>query len=379
MTYLDVSARGLISESVRKAADLYLDQRMLEGGDKAWMFARVEGAREQVARLLNASADEIAFSRNISDGLNTIANALPWKSGDNVVICESLEHPANIFPWLNLAERMGIVIRSVRQRDGEIPLESIIDAIDERTRVVTVSSVSFAPGFRFPVAEIGKLCRERHIVTIIDAAQSVGVLHTDVQDLQIDALAASTQKGLMALYGCGFIYVRRSLAETLRPVYLSRTSVALQSSHEASNAGMDDYRLAAGARRFDVGNFNYIAAITLERSLEDLLAIGTRRIEAHACGLAKRLSEGLEAQGVPVFRPSSDAARSHIVGVGNALSDDHDSTSDLRMKRLYDVLADNKVRLTIRRGMLRFSLHAYNNNEDVDRVLDLARRFAASD
>lgn len=375
LTYLDVAARGLISRQVRQAADAYLDRRMLEGGDKAWMFERVESTRGQIAKLLNARADEIAFTSNVSDGLNTIANALPWQAGENVVICEALEHPANVFPWLNLAERRGIAIRSVQPRGGEIPYSSVVEAIDDRTRAVTLSSVSFAPGFRFPIARLGKHCRERGVLTIVDAAQSVGVIHTDVEQLQVDALAASTQKGLMALYGCGFLYVRGSLAERLRPVYLSRTGVALASSHEASNAGLDNYQLAVAARRFDVGNFNYVAAIALERSLEDLLAIGTRQIEAHACNLALRLSDGLRELGFPVFAASGDSSSAHIVAVGESLSDDHDSTSDERMKHFYEFLSEKEVRLTIRRGMLRFSLHGYNNMDDIERVLELAEHF----
>ena len=375
LTYLDVAARGLISQNVRQSMDVHLDKRMLEGGDKAWMFERVEAARDLIARLVNASPDEIAFTRNVSDGLNTIANALPWQAGENVVICETLEHPANIFPWINLAERKGISIRSVQHRNGEIPYEAVIDAIDNRTRVVTISSVSFAPGFRFPLRDLGKHCRERGVLTIVDAAQSVGIIHEDVTELQVDALAASTQKGLMALYGCGFLYVRAPVAEKLRPIYLSRTGVALGSSHEASNAGLEDYRLAVAARRFDVGNFNYIAAIALQRSLEDLLAIGTKQIEAHACGLALKLSRGLQELGFPVFAPSDESLGTHIVAVGESLSDDHDSTSDERMKRFHSYLSENDVRLTIRRGMLRFSFHAYNSDVDVERVLQLARRF----
>jgi selenocysteine lyase/cysteine desulfurase len=374
-TYLDVAARGLVSLPVKAAAEQYLEQRMFDGGDKAWMFERVETARSRIAELIHASADEIAFTRNISDGINALAQALPWQAGDNVVICEALEHPANIFPWHSLAQARGIEIKTVEPDSGAIPLERIIKTIDEKTRVVTLSTISFSPGFRFPVAELGRHCRERGVLLIVDAAQSIGILDTNVQELQIDGLASSTQKGLLGLYGAGFLYVRREIANGLTPLYLSRMGVKAASGHEASSGDLQDYRLADGAKRFDVGNFNYIAAIALERSLETILGVGTASIERYACGLAASLAEGLAECGFPVFRCPTRDARSHIVSVGRELSDEHDATRDREMIRFYEHLTASGVRLTIRRGMLRFSFHAYNNDADVQKVLELARGF----
>ena len=374
-TYLDVAARGLISHPVKEAIDGFLEQRMFDGGDKAWMFERIDSARRLVADLIHASADEIAFTRNVSDGLNAIAHAIPWKVGDNVVICEALEHPANIFPWYSLAGMKGIGIKPVEQENGAIPPERVIGAIDNKTRVVTLSSISFSPGFRFPVAELGRYCRKRGVLLVVDAAQSIGILDTDVRELGVDALAASTQKGLMALYGAGFLYVRREVADQLTPAYLSRMGVKTSSGHEASSGDVHDYKLADGAKRFDVGNFNYVGAIALERSLEDILAIGTRTIERHSCALAGKLAGGLAERGFPVFGSHRRDLRSHIVSVGRELSDEHDATQDRDMIRFYQHLTANGVRLTIRRGMLRFSFHLYNDDTDVEKVLELARGF----
>ena len=104
LIYLDVAARGLISRSVRDVIDRYLDHRMNEGANKAALFDQVERTRARFAQFIGAQTDEISFSKNVSDGINAFAMALPWQAGDNVVICEALEHPANIFPWRNLSE-----------------------------------------------------------------------------------------------------------------------------------------------------------------------------------------------------------------------------------------------------------------------------------
>jgi cysteine desulfurase / selenocysteine lyase len=339
------------------------------------MFERVEAARARYASLIRAEPDEIAMTKNVSDGINAFASALPWGEGDNVVICEALEHPANIFPWRNLERLRGVRLKPVQPEAGHIPLERLIEAIDGRTRVVAVSSVSFSPGFRFPVAELGAHCRARGVLLLVDGAQSIGILDTDVKALGVDALAGSTQKGLLSLYGGGFLYVRREVAESLQPVYLSRLGVRVASGHEASMGDAAGFEYATGARRFDVGNHNFLAAIAVEQALAMIESVGIQAVEAHACGLARRLAEGLAEAGLPVFGDPADPARTHIVSVGRELSDEHDMTQDSDMIGLHAWLSENKVRFTIRRGMLRFSHHLYNNADDVERVIALAQQW----
>jgi cysteine desulfurase/selenocysteine lyase len=245
---------------------------------------------------------------------------------------------------------------------------------DKRTRVITVSSVSFSPGTRFPVGELGVFCRARGIMLFVDAAQSIGILDTDVRALKIDGLATSTQKGLLAVYGGGFLYVRREVADALSPCYLSRFGVETESEHEAESGALDQIRLAAGARRFDVGNYNYLAAIAVKRSLQDLRTIGIANVEKRVCELATRLANGFDHLGLTVYARGTNAL-SHIVAVGEDLSDHHDTTDDSQMLDLYSYLVAKGVKLTIRRGLLRFSLHAYNNEDDVDEVIELAGRW----
>jgi cysteine desulfurase / selenocysteine lyase len=374
-TYVDVAARGLLSVGTRDSIDAYLDHRMAIGGDKTWMFEQAEKARNGFAALVGAEPDEITLTKNVSDGVNTIANAISWDEGDNVVFCETLEHPANVFPWYNLSRQRRVQIKSVAATNGRIPLERIFETTDERTRLVAVSSVSFSPGFKFPIKALTDYCRPRGVLVLVDAAQSAGLLHTDVKALGVDAFAASTQKGLLALYGMGFLYVRRGLAETLEPAYLSRAGVRLESGHEAALGDASQYALAPAARRFDVGNFNFVGAVAVEHSMRELAAIGTAAIESYVCGLAAKLATGLAELGLPVFGGPENAERAHIVAVGHDLSDQHDSTSDEQMLSLHEHFEAAQIRHTIRRGMLRFSFHCYNNNDDVSRIIAVARQW----
>jgi cysteine desulfurase/selenocysteine lyase len=372
-TYMDVSARGVLSREVRAALDAHLDDRMMNGAtDKDQFFALVERARARFAQLINADADEIASTKNISEGLNIIATGIDWRRGDNVVLCPELEHPNNVYVWLNL-RRHGVEVRTVPPRDGHIPVDALIELMDERTRVVTVATVSFAPGFRTDVESLGKACRERGVMLLVDAAQSVGVQHTDVRASNIDALAVSTQKGLLGLYGMGYLYCRREWAERMQPAYLARFGVDLGDAHEASIGGYD-FKLAAGARRFDLGNYNFLATAAVDTSMKQLLEWDTRRIEPYVQGLTHTLAKGFLELGLAVAGGEPGPHITKIVTLGT-MSADHYGTGDERYNRLYAHLAENRVKLSIRRGMLRFSLHVYNNMRDVEHVLELTREF----
>jgi len=377
-TYMDVSGRGVLSRETRLALDAHLDERMLNGGDKKQFFELIERARSRFAQLIHAQPDEIAYTKNISEGLNMVAAGLSWSAGDNVVLCPDLEHPNNVYPWLNLQQRSGVEVRMVPPRDAHIPIEEMIARIDKRTRIVTVSTVTFAPGFRTDVEALGRACREHDVLLLVDAAQSVGILHTDVEQSGIDALAVSTQKGLLALYGMGFLYCRRQWAERLQPAYLARFGVDLgEGAHEAT-LGNASFRLAPGARRFDLGNYNFAATAAVDASMQQLIAWDTRRIEPYVLGLSRTLAAGFIELGLPVAGGTPGRHSTHIVTVGT-MSASHYSTDDERFDRLYQHLSANRVKLSIRRGMLRFSLHVYNSMEDVERVLTLTRAWLASE
>jgi cysteine desulfurase/selenocysteine lyase len=370
--YLDVAARGLLSAEARSALDRQLDSRMMDGGDKAEMLSTVELARQRFASLVNADPSEIAMVKNVSDGINAVASSLPWKEGDNVVLCGEVEHPSNIFPWYNLRDKFGVEVRSIRSLNGVVDPQALFDEVNENTKLVTVASVSFAPGYRADLESIGRFCRDRRIFFLVDAAQTVGVLHLDLKQAPIDALSVSTSKGLLGLYGMGFLFVRRQWAERMRPAYLSRFGVDLGGAHEAASSD-GTYSLEAGARRFDVGNYNYLGCVAAATSIGQLLEIGSPAIEGHVLRLSSQLAHGLLGLDMPVYGGEPGPNSAHIVCVGDALSEQHDSTSEASLQELYAYLMAHGVKLSIRRGILRFSFHVYNDESDVDRTLGLVK------
>jgi cysteine desulfurase/selenocysteine lyase len=336
------------------------------------MFDSIDDVRSGFARMINAAPDEIAMIKNVSEGLNIIAAALDLQSDDNVILCPELEHPNNVYPWLHLRERLGVEIRAIEGQDGHMPISEMIDAMDDRTRCVSVASVSFSPGFRSDIAPLGQACRDRGVFHLVDAVQSVGILETDVEALQIDALSVSTQKGLLGLYGMGMLYCRRGWAQRLTPAYLARLGVDLGDEAHEADLGSDNYRLMPDARRFDLGNHNYVGAIAADAALKLLNGIGTAAIEAHVTALAEKLASGFIDLGLPVAGGASGAHIGSIVCVGRHGAGGHDTTDDTEIAELSAHLTENGVQHSIRRGLIRLSLHVYNTEEDVERTLALA-------
>lgn len=378
--YLNVAVRSLLATPVRAALDRYLEAAMEGGLDKAELFHRVERGRERFARWIGAGTDEVAWIRNVTDGLNLFLGSLDWRKGDEVVLCPDLEHPANVLPWRNLAATRGVRLVPVPAGPGrEFPAERMAEAVTPRTRVITVATVSFSPGFRCDLRPLAEAKAVHGALLVLDAAQSVGVLRTNVQDMQADALSVATQKGLAALYGTGFLYCRREVAESLAPTFLGRFGVDLGDADE-TEVPPEDAALpyAAGARRFDLGNYNYPGVVAAEAALAMLARFGARAIEARAVGLARRLASGLEELGLPVAGGAgadSAAGRSHIVAVGAPGGGTHRTTEDPAMNGLAARIRAAGVRFSIRRGILRFSFHMWNDRSDVDRVVEAARRW----
>ncbi len=370
--YLDVSLRGLVPTSVVEAAEAHLRARLMGTGEKAGFQASVEGARGRLAALVGAEADEVAITKNVSEGVNLFASSLPWIEGDNVVLCPELEHPNNVFLWYNLRRR-GVRVRSVAPVDGHVPAADMAAAVDGRTRVVSVPHVTFSPGFRSDVRTVADAAHAHGALVLVDAAQSVGAIAVDVRDLGADALAVATQKCLLALYGFGFLYVRRAVAEAMTPSHVARYGMDLGTDAGETARGEGDLPFARGARRFDLGNYNYLGARAAEAALTLIGDIGVARIEAHVRGLAARLASGLLDLGLPVMGGPPGPHLVHIVAVGESGGGQHDTADDPAMNDLYAHLRAHRVRLSVRNGVLRMSVGVYNDEADIDRVLSLVR------
>ena len=348
-------------------------QRRLRGelDPAAWEEDPAEDCRGLLARLLGVETDEVALVRSTSEGLNAIACALPWEPGDNVVITDQ-EYPANAIPWYHQAKRWGVEVRTVRSRNGRLPLDAFAAAIDARTRAVAVSHVQFASGFRADLAGLSELAHSRGALLVVDGIQAVGALRVSPRELGLDALACGGYKWLCGPLGTGFLYVRRELAESLVPAPLGYQGISPDEHAELWDAlcgggeWVRDYRaLAPGARRFDGVGLNPALFAGFKVVLKLFLELGLSWIESRVLGLSGRLIRELVAHGYRVVTPGEEGERAGIV----LFRGPWDLGTEERRRRLERELLARGFKVSMRGGGIRVSCHFFNTEGELRGLL----------
>jgi cysteine desulfurase / selenocysteine lyase len=356
--YLDSGHQTPLSLPVRDALYSFLTEGYEMAGPKPVWVRRVEETRANVARFFNASPSEIAFTKNTSEGLNIAANAVPLEAGDNVVLIEG-DHPNNAYAWLNL-KRKGVEVRFVPLKDNEIATAKTFEPfIDERTKVITLSHVTFHAGQVHDLMSIGKLCKDRGIYLVVDAMQSVGVIPVDVKALNISVLAAGTHKGLLVPQGLGLLYVADGLDE-LRPAYLAMSSMLNPPADYIARP--EDMAVRKDALRFEFGNINLPDLHALDAAIKLIESVGVSNIQKHVSELGDQLLSQLDELDVKVVGPRERGQRNHIYVL------------DLPVQKWADYFARNDVRVSPERGGIRISLAMFNTSDDIKRLVDVIRK-----
>ena len=318
--------------------------------------AVVERARADAARLINADVAEVAFIPNTTHGIGLIAEGYPWRPGDSVVTAAE-EYPSNLYPWMNLAAR-GVSVRTVATReDGRIWVEDLADAMDASTRVLTISHVEFASGFRNDLDRLGALCRERGVAFFVDAIQGLGPLTIDVARTPIDFLAADGHKWLLGPEGAGILYVRREWIERLRPIGVGWKSVV----SDYNQPGID-FTLKPDASRWEGGTFCMAPLMAFAASLSLFHEVGPAAASARILDRAEAVRAVARSAGWSVYGSACSEDLSGIVSIARDGVDPIARAAECRRRG---------VALACRRGRLRISPHIYTNAEDLDRLAEV--------
>ncbi len=354
--YMNHAGVAPLSRRVRDAMVGFVEDATVNGAVNVDSWTEtVEMCRSVAAQLINADATEIAFMKNTTQGILIAANGIDWCQGDNVVTT-AVEFPANVYPWWSLKERYGVQTCMVPERDGRIHLEDIIEAIDERTRVVTISHVEFASGYRNDIKAIGEICRERDVWFVVDAIQSLGAIEVDVKSSHIDILAADGHKWLLAPEGAAIFYCAKDKLERLINTNVGWASVV-------NPREFLDYDLTQkpDATRFEEGSYNSIGLYGLKAAIDLLLEIGVSNIETRILELTSGLIKGLNAKGYRVITPKSDSERAGIV----VFESDHYTPAEL-----FALLNERNI-ITAERGSgVRVSPHFYNTELEIADLLE---------
>lgn len=353
--FMNHAAAAPISRRAAEAARRYLSHAESNAYIRGGFFKQVERVRAQGAVLINANPDEIAFVKNTSEGISFVANGLTWQNGDNVVTTNA-EFPANVYPWQALRSR-GVEVRMVLEEDGRIPLERMMEAIDARTRVVSISSVQFASGFRTDLATLGEYCQSKGVFLCVDAIQSLGAFPIDVQAMKIDFLAADGHKWLCAPEGAGFFYVRKEIQGHLQP-----TTIGWISMKDPFNFEKYQFEFADTARRYEAGSYNMAGVFGLGGAVELALEIGIEKISKRLLQLTDRLTVGLREKG---YRVISSRAPTEASGIVAFISDVHDHEQVQR-----HLEAEHRIVIAVRCGRLRASPYCYSTEKEIDQLIE---------
>jgi selenocysteine lyase/cysteine desulfurase len=297
----------------------------------------------------------VAFVKNTSEGLSIVAAGFPWKEGDNLVTAD-VEFPANVYPWLRLRSR-GVEVRMIAAREGRVRKEDLFAACDGKTRLIALSSVEFANGYRNDLPGIGEFCQRHGIFFCVDGIQSLGVIPMDVKSYGIDALSADGHKWLLAPEGIGGFYLSRDVLEMIEPVVLGWHSVRNRFDFEHY-----DFTLSPDARRFEPGSFNTVGLAAFNASLRLLLTIGIDRIWERVRRLTEAALESAGRAGYEILTPRKPEERSGIVTF---------RLPGVDAPALWKALLSRGVVCASRSGGIRISPHFYNTPEEIERFFGI--------
>jgi len=356
VVYFNNAGVGPISSRVDEALRRYADEATRMGAFHYPRFfdAEIERVRARAALLLNASADEIAFVKNTTEGLGIVAAGLTWQRGDQVLSCD-LEYPSNVYPWWSLRER-GVETVMLRGRDGRLPLAVVEEALrNPRVRLLALSSVEFGSGARNDLEALGGLCRERGVLFCVDAIQSVGCFPIDVEKCGIDFLAADGHKWMLSVEGCGIFFCSKRVQDLVTPRIVGWRSVQ-------NNRDFDTYHtdLQPSAGRFEEGTPNTPGIFALGAAIDLLLELDVAAIGERVLALTDRLVDGLRTRGAEIKSPREPGEASGIVSFA--------IPGQSPAKTVRKLFAE-KIFVIERRGGVRASPHFYNSEDEIDRLL----------
>jgi selenocysteine lyase/cysteine desulfurase len=327
-------------QNTRYGSHFYLD----------WMAKEAE-CRTQLQTLLNApSTDDIALVKNTSEALSFVAYGLTWQAGDNIVSSNE-EFPSNRMPWQSLANQ-GVEFLQADLSNADTPEDALFALVNDRTRLLTISSIQFGSGLRMDLVKIGEFCQQRGILFCIDAIQSLGAVEFDVQAYHADFVMADGHKWLLGAEGLGVFYSSAKAREQLK-----LTQYGWHNMKDTHNYENKPWEIHPTARRFECGSPNTLGIHALSASLSLLLELGMETVEALVLKNAAIVTAEIakNAQLVLISSVHSPLKSGIVVFKHRTVANEV----------LYKHLQDNGVVCALRGGGIRFSPHFYNTQQEI--------------
>ena len=355
VTFLNTAYTGLIPQAVVEAAREWTNTRASRGYTVGEMLAKADETRKLYASMVGAGDDEIAFLSSTTEGENLVVHSLDFKAGDNVVY-DDLVYPSTPAIYQRLADTKGVQIRVVRSRDGAAPVEAFQKLVDGRTRLISVAWINNNSGYRHDMKALAALAHANGAYLYSDAVQFMGTGPCDIRAEGVDFCTSGTYKWLMAGFGVAAFYVRRELLDRIHSANVGWRSPSPNTKQPTT------------ARKYEYATLAFGDLYELAASLEYLQRIGLDKIEARSQGLAKRFWNGLAERKIQIATPAN--TRSPIVSfyIRKPAAEAEKIIAAEKVKVSFQAVAP----LT----RVRVAFAFFNNEADVDRMLEVAGKLA---
>ena len=378
MTFLDAACVSFAPQRTVRAVKEFADMtaRQDEANSSAHHIALDDmrhKAYVEAQKLLNADPEEIALIESTSHGLNIAAQGIPLEDGDNIVTT-NLEFIQVALPWCVMRNEKQIDIRVCEPEDERFTVESFKPLVDEKTKILVMSTIEWCNGWQSDLKEIGAFCKERGIMLVVDAVQQLGVTKIDTKECHIDLLAAGGHKWLNSPYGTGVLYVNKESLPKIKQSYAGYLNTTVPEGgwgaywENPAAPAVNAWTFPETARKYEIGGTsNYTGAIALGESLALVNEIGIENIEAHVRELATYCMDRIEEIGGTVITHRDPG---HFGGIVIARLYDDLDVDRMILKKLHARKIFIAQRFTDYVGGFRISCQYFNLKRDIDAMID---------
>jgi len=355
MTYLNNAATGIPPQATITAMKEHLENRVRAKSNFEETLEGFKEIRKNLANLLGGEAESYGFAPSTSGGLNIFAHGIDYPEGSNIVICD-LEFPANYIPWQNVARMYGVELRVVKSENGFVSHDTFLEKIDDNTRVVAVSLVQFASGFRVDMSRLAKAAHDKGAYIVADIIQAAGWKDIDLPQMDVDFAAAQAAKWLIGPIGAGFVYVKKERIPEINNRFMGWWSV-----ENMNEFAYSERTPASDARKFESGSPAMIAYVGFKESLKVLLEIPSKDRERAALDNADYLRKRLTEIGIEYYDFPNENRSATV------------SCKPNNVEELHKTLFKSDIHCSVRNGRLRVSPHYYNSREEIDMLTERMR------
>lgn len=354
-TYLNSAAVSPIPLTAMEAVNTQLTDVAHNGSSNYldWVATK-DRARAIVAGMLGVKDEQVAFMRNTSDGFASVANGLKWKGTDNIVSFEH-EFPANFYAWRMVRDRFGVELRLCGEINGRMDTDELISMIDSNTKLVAISAVQYASGFKADLERIGRAARKVDALFAVDIIQGLGATGFDLPAQFVDIAAGASHKWLCAPEGCGILYVSGRARDRVEPTFVGWISVETPWDFVDRNQPLKPNALA-----WESGTGASALFYGLEQSLKLLSNTGLSKIDAYLEELTDELCRRVAEKDYDIISSREKAEKSAIVCIKHR--------GGLHCNQIAEVLQKENIVVSPRNDRLRIAPHFFNNWDDIEKL-----------